>query len=73
MYDEYGLFFNILQLIALYLYHLGSKTQKKHYYTWTGLIYLISVFLGIVHYTIITLVLFVVQILVIMVCSAKRK
>lgn len=73
MYDTYGLFFNILQLIALYLYYLGSKTQKKHYYTWIGLIYLISVFLGIVHYTIMTLVLFVIQILAFIVYSFKKK
>lgn len=72
MYDTYGLFFNILQLIALYLYYLGIKTHKKHYHTWTGLLYLIAVFLRIVHYTIITLVLFVIQILMIMVYSTKK-
>ena len=59
-----GLFFNILQLISIYLHFLSIKKNNNNYSACIGFIYLFSVLLKIVRYDIVTFVLFVIQIFV---------
>lgn len=72
MLDKYGLFFNILQLGTLYMYYLGVKNKKYQYCKWCGLVYLIAPLLSIVRYTILTFILFIIQILFLMVFPPKN-
>lgn len=72
MLDKYGLFFNAIQIGLIYLYYLGAKKKKKHYITWIVIINLLSVELRIVRYTVVMLVLFIIQIFVIMLYPLKK-
>ncbi len=68
-----GIFFNILQIVAIYLCILANKKKNKKYSASVGWIYIISVLLRIVKYNVVTIVLFVVQIFVLLLSSSLSK
>lgn len=62
-----GIFFNILQVVSLYLYYLSVKMENKKYRSYTAWIYGISALLGIVRYNVLTITLFLIEVLLWMV------
>lgn len=68
-----GIFFNILQIVVIYLCVLANKKKNKKYSASVGGVYIISVLLRIVKYNVVTIVLFVVQIFVLLLSSLNKE
>ncbi len=73
MFDQYGIFFNLLQVLGLYLYYLGYKKKKESYKFYISNIYVISIMLNIVRYSIITFLLFIFQVFALLIYPYKNK
>lgn len=72
MFDKYGLSFNLLQGLGLYLYYLGYKNKKESYKFYISNIYVISIMLNIVRYSIITFLLFIFQVFALLIYPYKE-